>query len=128
MFFCLKILFTFTNSVDPDEMKHSAAFHLCLHCLQKYLVYGVSRYNIGLKYSVCSSIENWKSADEKKNMQNYPACRIKGAQWLSGRVLDSRTRGRGFEPQRRRCVVSLSKTHLSLLSTGKTQEDLSRHN
>ena len=31
------------------------------------------------------------------------------AQWLSGRVLDSRPRGRGFEPQRRHCVVSLSK-------------------
>ena len=32
-----------------------------------------------------------------------------GAQWLSGRVLDSRPKGRGFEPHRRRCVVSLSK-------------------
>ena len=32
-----------------------------------------------------------------------------GAQWLSGRVLDSRPKGRGFEPQRRHCVVSLSK-------------------
>ena len=28
-----------------------------------------------------------------------------GAQWLSGRVLDSRPRGRGFEPHRRHCVV-----------------------
>ena len=32
-----------------------------------------------------------------------------GAQWLSGRVLDSRPKGRGFEPYRRHCVVSLSK-------------------
>ena len=32
-----------------------------------------------------------------------------GAQWLSGRVLDSRPRGRGFEPHRRHCVVFLSK-------------------
>ena len=32
-----------------------------------------------------------------------------GAQWLSGRVLDSRPRGRGFEPHRRHCVVTLSK-------------------
>ena len=32
----------------------------------------------------------------------------KGAQWLSGRVLDSKSRGRGFEPH---WVVSLSKTH-----------------
>ena len=34
-----------------------------------------------------------------------------GAQWLSGRVLDLRPRGCGFEPHRRHCVVSLSKTH-----------------
>ena len=32
-----------------------------------------------------------------------------GAQWLSGRVLDSRPRGRGFEPHKRHCLVSLSK-------------------
>ena len=35
--------------------------------------------------------------------------RLRGAQWLSGRVLDSRPKGRGFEPHRRHCVVSLSK-------------------
>ena len=32
-----------------------------------------------------------------------------GAQWLSGRVLDLRPRGRRFKPYRRHCVVSLSK-------------------
>ena len=32
-----------------------------------------------------------------------------GAQWLSGRVLDSRMKGRGFEPHQRHCIVSLSK-------------------
>ena len=36
VFFFLKIFFTFTNSVDPDEMQHFAAFHLGLHCVQKY--------------------------------------------------------------------------------------------
>ena len=30
-----------------------------------------------------------------------------GAQWLSGRVLDSRPRGRGFEALPRHCVVVL---------------------
>ena len=30
-----------------------------------------------------------------------------GAQWLSGRVLDSRPRGPRFKPQRRHCVVVL---------------------
>ena len=52
----------------------------------------------------------------------------KGAHWLSGRVLDSRSRGRGFESHWLHCVESLSKTHLSLLSTGSTQEDPSRPN
>ena len=33
--------------------------------------------------------------------------RLEGAQWLSGRVLDSRPKGCGFEPQRRHCVVVL---------------------
>ena len=35
-------------------------------------------------------------------------------------------RHRGFQPHRRHCVVSVSKTHLSLLSTGPTQEEPGR--
>ena len=46
---------------------------------------------------------------------------------ISDRVLDSEPRGCVFEPHRRYCVVPLSKTHLSLLNTGSTQEDPSRH-
>ena len=37
-------------------------------------------------------------------MRDIPAIFL-GAQWLSDRVLDSRPRGRGFEPHRRHCVV-----------------------
>ena len=33
--------------------------------------------------------------------------RVPGAQWLSGRVLDSRQRGRRFESHRRHCNVVL---------------------
>ena len=32
---------------------------------------------------------------------------MEGAQWLNGRVLDSRPRGREFEPHRRHCIVVL---------------------
>ena len=32
---------------------------------------------------------------------------LQGAQWLSGRVLDSRPRGRGLEHHRRHCIVVL---------------------
>ena len=35
--------------------------------------------------------------------------KTEGAQWLSGRVLDSSPRGPGFKPHRRHCVLSLSK-------------------
>ena len=49
-----------------------------------------------------------------------PLIVAEGAQWLSGRVVDWRPGCRVFEPHRRYCVVSLSKTHLSLLSTGST--------
>ena len=36
VFFYLKTFFTFTNSVDTDEMQQNAAFHLVLPYLQKY--------------------------------------------------------------------------------------------
>ena len=42
--FCLKIIFTFTNSVDPDEMQYNAAFHLGLHYLQKNSLSGFPEY------------------------------------------------------------------------------------
>ena len=43
----------------------------------------------------------------KKNILNKSenATLKLGEQWLSGRVLDSRPMGRGFEPHRRHCVV-----------------------
>ena len=37
-----------------------------------------------------------------------------GAQWLSGRVLDSRPKGRGFQRHRRHCVVVLEQDALIL--------------
>ena len=49
---------------------------------------------------------------------------ISGAQWFSGRVLDLRQRGHGFEPQKRHCVVSLRKTYnpsLVLVQSRKTR-------
>ena len=48
----------------------------------------------------------------------------------SGYVVECLTGGRGVEGRvsRYHCVVSLSKIHVSLLGTGATQEDPSRHN
>ena len=43
------------------------------------------------------------------DLQRCISRRFVGAQWLSGRVLDSRPRGRGFKSHRHHCDVSLSK-------------------
>ena len=55
--FCLKIFFTFTNSVDPDEMQHNAAFHQGLHCMQKYSFSGFPNTK-GVKSTVFM-LNNW---------------------------------------------------------------------
>ena len=41
------------------------------------------------------------------NRSHSTPCKKGGAQWLSGRVLDSRPKGSGFEPHRRHCVEVL---------------------
>ena len=52
-----------------------------------------------------------------------------GAQWLSGRVLDTRPKGWGFQPHRRHCVVVLEQdTFILAKSTGSTQEEPSLNN
>ena len=59
-------------------------------------------------------------------MTKLPTLPIYGkteVQLLSGRVLDSRQRGQGFEPQCRHCVVPLSKNinpSLELVQPRKT--------
>ena len=42
-----------------------------------------------------------------QNREENALCFFGGVQWLSGRVLDSRPKGRGFEPHRRHCVLIL---------------------
>ena len=49
-----------------------------------------------------------------------------GAQWLSGRVLDSRPKGLNLTGVT--ALWSMSKKHLSQLSTGSTQENPSLNN
>ena len=51
-------------------------------------------------YGKCSKILNTCRSVFIKNV-GYQGC--EGAQWLSGRVLDSRPKGRGFEPASLRC-------------------------
>ena len=55
-------------------------------------------------------------------IRNMTTFRIYGAQWLSDRVLDLRPKSHGFTGVTG--LWSMSKTHLSKLITGSTQEDL----
>ena len=54
----------------------------------------------------------------------YDRVWLKLLKWASGRVFGSRLRGCSFVPYPRHCIVYMSKTLYSLLSTGSTQEDL----
>ena len=49
----------------------------------------------------------WKSHVAAHVLIRMGKQRVTGAQWLSGRVLDSRPKGSGFEPHRRHYVVVL---------------------
>ena len=69
---------------------------------------------INLYGKICLGSRQWVKACPAESgyilvRKQYRSRSAGGAQWLSGRVLDSRLRGRGFKPHRRHCVVSLSK-------------------
>ena len=59
-----------------------------------------------LLHSTGSTQEDRKSSQHNRKMADWDE-KHQGAQWLSGRVLDSRPKGRGFEPHRRHYVVVL---------------------
>ena len=98
-----------------DHLKHRMWHFIWVYTVQKVLIYKfpVKRVENPNHFLFVYCLHTPLS-DHLKHIQ--------GAQWLSGRELDSRPTGCGFEPYRRHCIVSLSKTHLSLLSTGSTQE------
>ena len=58
---------TFTNSEDPDELLHNAAFHLVLHCLYRYIFCKKKKRSsdkrIHVQYFVCL----WKKIFRQKN-------------------------------------------------------------
>ena len=92
-----------------SRVKHSTTEPLRSLNIVHMTLYILSRKN----YSKCQNILPWPL--------------LRGAWWLSGRVLDLRSRGCGFEPHRRHCAESLGKTLYPLLSTGSTQEDPSQY-
>ena len=93
--FCC-LLITFANSLDTDQDRQNVGPDLDPNYFYILIVF-------------------LKEFFEKVNFEKSHQMTTKalGVQWLSGRVLDWRLKGRGFEPHRRHCIVSLSKTHLS---------------
>ena len=112
-------------------MQHNAAFHLGLHCLPRQNQSSKKEIQYFWEIITCDSsiytmdhpdftVPNFKgnSIGPKRvkaskchvimgRISKFPKSWTEGAQWLSGRVLDSKPRGRGFEPHRRHCLVVL---------------------
>ena len=65
--------------------------------------------SLSLSYKVSSLTDNVKINQAKSSRLSKSSAASFHLMWVSGRVFDSRPRGRGFEPHRRHCVVSLSK-------------------
>ena len=62
---------------------------------------------LSVSYKCHAQFSHSKSTQFKGGKKLLNAYSVMGAQWLSGNVLDSRPKGRGFEPHRRHCVVVL---------------------
>ena len=82
-----KMLVRTANTIDPDQtlVKKQSDLGLCCLCMPFGQTLNILEHLLYIKVSFL------------------------GVQWLSGRVLDSRPRDRGFEPHQRHCLVSLSK-------------------
>ena len=67
LFLSLKIIFVLTNSADPDEMLHYAAFHLGLHCLSKNLFMGFRSTKLWVNMNKTS----WKKITQRENVNTH---------------------------------------------------------
>ena len=108
------ILF-YANNKGADQPAQ-ADLHLCYSLSWKKNIYTYNMKNFHIIGSSCTSAGCFE-----------PNLVAKGTWWLSGKVLDSGSRGCGFESHQRHCNVSLSKTLYPMLSTGSTREDPFRH-
>ena len=92
-------------------MQHYAAFHQRLHCCTVYTLTN-SEDPDEMQHNSSGSTLKWlKSYPEKYN--SFLLIYNPGAQWLSGRVLDSRPKGQRLSLTGVTALWSLSKTHLS---------------
>ena len=101
------------SSADSDQPVHQPS-GMCPHCRLRSTWPSAWRHVCPLQSQVklvISLVACMSNADSNKpGHQPGGLCyraHIMGAQWLIGRVLDSRPKGLGFEPHRGHCVVVL---------------------
>ena len=49
----LRVLLTFANCIEPDEMQHTAAFHQGMHCLLRFKQPSATEIHHNLENSTC---------------------------------------------------------------------------
>ena len=79
--------------------------------IRLYVHSAIACHDLKVKFEreECSVLAHFGSSGIMRiiRKQKFPSTIVMGVQWLSGRVLDSRLSGRGFEPHRRHCIVVL---------------------
>ena len=106
-------------SIPGLNLRYSLIYY-ARNCILKIFIYNLLSSDFVMFCLILDPGENrkqWSIAEvtDKEYCQAkkvlYTLTKYEGVQWLSGRVLDSRSKGCGFKPHRRHCVMSLSKTH-----------------
>ena len=96
------------NLINNKLCKYMQWWDVTPICLfsQRWNLIHTSSCTQGWIYKRCMFRHTWNLIQARETPY---AGKGEEAQWLSCRVLDTRPRGRGFEPHRCHCVVSLSK-------------------
>ena len=110
----LSLQYAIKLAANPSNPAHEVTFPPTYVDLYEQKPKAIKSF--GIRISPLLESANIKPQNiEKHFTPNIPAWCMKppeilfglGVQWLSGRVLDSRPKGRGFEPHRCHCVVVL---------------------
>ena len=100
------------NHFDTEEFCLSKHVNYLFLTVEPANAYSFNEADEDQSHWCCMCVQ--ESDDVLPTLQYSSMCKHlskEGSQWLSGRVLDSRPKGVGFETHRRHCGVSLSKTH-----------------
>ena len=104
------LYYTMDHPIGPSSAVCKVSGHRCVSdCRSRVRKLIPARTLVEIDHEIISMVILLPSADAFKK----GCCQLQvkvGVQWLSGRELDLRPRGRRFEPHPHHCVVSLSRT------------------